>query len=169
MALRTISLIFSLAFKFLLSPFLLWAKEERLLLQISFIFNYLYVCVCMWVCTPECSCPQRPEEGIRNPGTGVTGHCESPDTGAASCTWVSGSRKVSQAMSHPFGRDSMKNVYFFSLDGWGGSDLRIWSAVYHPRHSTFRGRDSGSRHICLAVTKLLRQSLIAAGGVCKLV
>lgn len=27
-----------------------------------------YPCICMWVCACECSCPWRPEEGIRLPG-----------------------------------------------------------------------------------------------------
>lgn len=32
----------------------------------------------MYICTV---CPQRPEEGVRVAGAGVTGSCESPNTG----------------------------------------------------------------------------------------
>ena len=36
----------------------------------------------MYVYHMHAWCPQRPEEGIRFPGTGVTGSSKSPDTGA---------------------------------------------------------------------------------------
>lgn len=37
------------------------------------------MCKCLYVCMCECRCLQSSEEGIRTPGTGVTGGCEPPD------------------------------------------------------------------------------------------
>lgn len=37
-----------------------------------FIFEYVYACVCMWVCGLECRGPQRPD----SLGGGVTDGCE---------------------------------------------------------------------------------------------
>lgn len=36
----------------------------------------------------ECRCPQRPEDGIRSPGTGVTNGFETPDVDTGHGTWV---------------------------------------------------------------------------------
>lgn len=40
------------------------------------------MCVSVWVCTYECRCFQRPEEGARAPRAGVTRGCEPSNTGS---------------------------------------------------------------------------------------
>lgn len=40
----------------------------------------------MWVCVPECRCPQRSKDRIMFPGTGVAGCHESPDVDAGNQT-----------------------------------------------------------------------------------
>ena len=47
-------------------------------IKFYFTFNYVYV----WIWAHECRYPERPEEGIRSPGAGITGSCEPPDVGA---------------------------------------------------------------------------------------
>lgn len=43
----------------------------------------VYICVCASVYTPNaCRYPQRPEEVVRSPRSGVRESCESPDVGA---------------------------------------------------------------------------------------
>lgn len=52
-----------------------------------FSFLFMRMCVCLCECMPcVCSCPRRPEEILRSPGTGVTGDCELPRTGAGKQT-----------------------------------------------------------------------------------
>lgn len=37
------------------------------------------VLICVWICACASRCPQRPEEGVRASGAGVTGDCEPPE------------------------------------------------------------------------------------------
>jgi hypothetical protein len=49
------------------------------------VFVCVRVCMCVWcmcTCIHECKCLQRPEEGIRFSGAGLTGGCESLNMGA---------------------------------------------------------------------------------------
>lgn len=43
-----------------------WANRDL-------IFNFVYVCVCVWVCDHECNCLQRPEKGSESPYPGIIG------------------------------------------------------------------------------------------------
>lgn len=46
-------------------------------LKISLLFYVcLHFCICVCVYYVHAWCPRRPEEGVRSPGTGVTGGCE---------------------------------------------------------------------------------------------
>lgn len=43
---------------------------------------YLCVCACVNLCARHgCRCLQRPEEGFKSLGIGVTGNCKPPDAG----------------------------------------------------------------------------------------
>lgn len=42
--------------------------------------------MCVYVCAHEHNCMRRPEEGVRSPGAGLTGGCESPDVEAGNGT-----------------------------------------------------------------------------------
>lgn len=44
----------------------------------NFFFNYVGLCVCLYVCKQECICLQRSED-VHSAGTGVTGYCELPE------------------------------------------------------------------------------------------
>lgn len=51
-----------------------WGHTHTPMLSCSCVY------VCLWVCLPcECTCLQKPEEGVGAPVTGVTGGCEWPD------------------------------------------------------------------------------------------
>lgn len=50
------------------------------LIGVDLSLFYFYFCVCIMPC--ECRDPQRPEEGMRYPGAGVTVSCELPHAGA---------------------------------------------------------------------------------------
>lgn len=44
------------------------------------IFNYVHVCICLWVCIPEYRCMQRPEV-LDTPKLGLIGSCNLPSVG----------------------------------------------------------------------------------------
>lgn len=53
------------------------AIHIHLLFVLNFLcVRFLPVCVCMH--TLRVHCPQRPEDGVKSPGTGVTNGCETP-------------------------------------------------------------------------------------------
>lgn len=52
-------------------------------MNLFFIFIHMDVYMCM---SHMCICLQKPEEGVRFPGTGVTGSCVPPDVGSGKQT-----------------------------------------------------------------------------------
>ena len=51
---------------------------------------YIFVCECMDVVSASMcmQVPQRPVDGIRYPGAGITGNCEPINVGAGNQAWV---------------------------------------------------------------------------------
>lgn len=79
-----------------------------------FFLNYvIYVCVCMWVCAPECMCLRKTEKGVRSPGAGITERCEPSDVGAGIKLSSAGVVQAAEPFSSP--RTLILNVYFHIL------------------------------------------------------
>lgn len=85
-----------------------------ILFQIFYIF--MYMCISGGVCTCECTCLQRTEEGAGSLGTGVISSFELPSVGAGSQTQFLWKNKFSHSLRHCPG--------FFHLKFW---DIPHWT------------------------------------------
>lgn len=83
----------------------------------DFMFDSVSVCVCVH----ECRYPERPEDGVRPPGAGVTAGHEPPHTGAGSHT----SLLREQQSSEPFQPLSLQAHSRVFRSGVIGFELRF--------------------------------------------
>lgn len=95
-----------------------------ILFQIFYIF--MYMCMSDGVCTCECTCLQRTEEGAGSLETGVISSFELPSMGAGSQTQFLWKNKSSYSLRHCSG--------FFHLKFWDRVSHWTWRCHFSSKH-----------------------------------
>ena len=111
-------------------PFLLTLKKK-----IFILCTWMFCLSCMSLYHLHLWCPQRPEEGFRSSGTGVTDNCE-PPCGGWSWTWVLW-RNRQLIVSHLVGAGVEQTVLLpgelsFQLQEYGFSELLLRKHWFQP-------------------------------------
>lgn len=79
------------------------------------LFLFFKLCMCTYVYTRECRCPQKPDSAVGSPGAEVLGSCELSDVGAKNQTLKEKNSTISKPLSHNSSPES--NCFLFLRKG----------------------------------------------------